>query len=147
MTSTAEKLDKLMTSKHNLKPQQTAWKEHTSAFKSFLSLEIMFYACLLTVSFYFVNPWTVSHKAPSVHGIFPGKNTGVGCHFLLQGNLPDPGIERMSVARLLHWQAGSSPLHHLRVPGKNLEAVSLPTSNILKNQHTLANLRLFPSSI
>ena len=21
----------------------------------------------------------------SVHGIFPGKNTGVGCHFLLQG--------------------------------------------------------------
>ena len=28
----------------------------------------------------------------SVHGIFPGKNTGVGCHFFLQGNLPDPGI-------------------------------------------------------
>ena len=23
----------------------------------------------------------------------PGKNTGVGCHFLLQGNLPDPRIE------------------------------------------------------
>ena len=23
----------------------------------------------------------------------PEKNTGVGCHFLLQGNLPDPGIE------------------------------------------------------
>ena len=23
----------------------------------------------------------------------PGKSTGVGCHFLLQGNLPDPGIE------------------------------------------------------
>ena len=27
---------------------------------------------------------------------FPGKNTGVGCHFLLQGNLPDPGIEPVS---------------------------------------------------
>ena len=26
----------------------------------------------------------------------PGKNTGVGCHFLLQGNLPDPGIEPVS---------------------------------------------------
>ena len=25
-----------------------------------------------------------------------GKNTGVGCHFLLQGNLPDPGIEPTS---------------------------------------------------
>ena len=27
---------------------------------------------------------------------FPGKNTEVGCHFLLQGNLPDPGIEPVS---------------------------------------------------
>ena len=24
---------------------------------------------------------------------FPGKSTGVGCHFLLQGDLPDPGME------------------------------------------------------
>jgi len=23
----------------------------------------------------------------------PGKNTGVGCSFLLQGNLPHPGVE------------------------------------------------------
>ena len=29
---------------------------------------------------------------------FPGKNTGVGCHFLLQGNLSDPGFESMSPA-------------------------------------------------
>ena len=28
----------------------------------------------------------------------PGKNTGVDCHFLLQGNLPDPGIEPRSPA-------------------------------------------------
>ena len=28
----------------------------------------------------------------------PGKHTGVGCHFLLQGNLPDPGIETLSPA-------------------------------------------------
>ena len=34
----------------------------------------------------------------SIHGIFPGKNTGVGCHFPLQGNLPDPGIEPGSPA-------------------------------------------------
>ena len=27
----------------------------------------------------------------------PGKNTGVGCHFLLQGNLPNPGIEPVSL--------------------------------------------------
>ena len=29
---------------------------------------------------------------------FPGKNTGVGYHFLPQGNLPDPGIEPLSLA-------------------------------------------------
>ena len=34
-------------------------------------------------------PWTVAHWAPLSKG-FPGKNTGVGCHFLLQGNLPNP---------------------------------------------------------
>ena len=28
----------------------------------------------------------------------PGKNTGVGCHFLLQGNLPNPGIKPRSLA-------------------------------------------------
>ena len=39
-----------------------------------------------------------SPPGSSVHGIFPGKNTGVGCHFLLQGDLPNPGIEPMSLA-------------------------------------------------
>ena len=32
------------------------------------------------------------------HGIFTGKNTGVGCHFLIHGNLPDPGTEPVSPA-------------------------------------------------
>ena len=27
---------------------------------------------------------------------FPGKNTGLDCHFLLQGDLPNPGIEPRS---------------------------------------------------
>ena len=30
-------------------------------------------------------PWTVSSTGSSVHGDSPGKNTGVGCHALLQG--------------------------------------------------------------
>ena len=29
----------------------------------------------------------------SVHGDSPGKNTGVGCHALLQGIFPKPGTE------------------------------------------------------
>ena len=36
----------------------------------------------------FATPWTVARPSLSVHGDFPGKNTGVGCHFLLQGIFP-----------------------------------------------------------
>ena len=41
---------------------------------------------------------------------FPGKNTGVGCHFLLQEVFR---IQRLNshLLCLLHWQADSSPLH------------------------------------
>ena len=39
---------------------------------------------------------------------FPGKNTGVGCHFLLQGILLTQG----SNPCLLHWQVDSLPLSH-----------------------------------
>ena len=37
-----------------------------------------------------------SHQAPLCPWDSPGKNTGVGCHFLLQWNLPNPGIEPRS---------------------------------------------------
>ena len=41
----------------------------------------------------------MDHSPPgsSVHGDSPGKNTGVGCHSLLQGDMPDPGIEPSSL--------------------------------------------------
>ena len=35
----------------------------------------------------FVTPWTVAHRLLCPWD-FPGKNTGVGCHFLLQGIFP-----------------------------------------------------------
>ena len=40
---------------------------------------------------------------------FPGKNTGMGCHTLLQGIFPTEGLN----LRLLHWQADFLRLHHL----------------------------------
>ena len=60
---------------------------------------------------------------------YPSKNTGVGCHFLLQGNLPDPGIEPASPALaggffptespgkpiqllLLKWNPGTAKIIH-----------------------------------
>ena len=39
-----------------------------------------------------VTPWTVALQAPLSMG-FPGKSIGVGCHFLLQRNLPDSGVK------------------------------------------------------
>ena len=46
--------------------------------------------------------WTAACQAPlSVHGNFPGKNTGVGCHFLVQGIFPTEGLNP-SCLRLLH---------------------------------------------
>ena len=58
--------------------------------------------------------WTVAHQVLlSMDSL--GKNTGVDCHALLQGNLPDPGIEIMSpVAPTL--QVDSSPLNHMGSP-------------------------------
>ena len=41
-------------------------------------------------------PMDCSPPGSSVHGDSPGKNTGVGCHALLQGNLPNPRIEPRS---------------------------------------------------
>ena len=53
--------------------------------------------CLVTQSCLTVcNPMDCSPPGSSVQGIFPGKNTGVGLHALLQGNLPSLGIEPRS---------------------------------------------------
>ena len=46
---------------------------------------------------------------------FPGKNTEVGCHFLLQGIFLTQG-SNLCLLSLLHWQADSLPLSHLRSP-------------------------------
>ena len=45
----------------------------------------------------------------SVHGILQAKNTGVGCHALLQGIFPTQG-SNLHLLHLLHWQVGSLPL-------------------------------------
>ena len=66
----------------------------------------------------------------------PGKNTGTGCHFLLQGNLPNPGIEPVSPAASAlagrffttsaTWEAPSilSLFHTLQQQQKNHRLVS-----------------------
>ena len=44
---------------------------------------------------------------------FSGRNTRVGCHFLLQGIFLTQGLNPHLLQEILHWQAGSLPLSHL----------------------------------
>ena len=67
-----------------------------------------------------------SPPGSSVHGDSPGKNTGVGCHFLLQGDLPYLGIKPRSPA----WETNSSPLSHL---------VSLKINKVVKLSENIIN--------
>ena len=58
-------------------------------------------------------PWTRALLSP---WNFPGENTGVGCHSLLQGIFPTQVLN----LSLLHWQAGSLTLSHLGSPLNHL---------------------------
>ena len=46
---------------------------------------------------------------------FPGKNTGVSCHFLHQGIFLTQG-SNLCLSHLLHWQVDYLPLHNLERP-------------------------------
>ena len=61
------------------------------------------------------DPMDWSLPGSSVHGDLPGKNTGVGCHALLQRIFPTQGWN-LHLLCLLHWQAGTWPLVPPRKP-------------------------------
>ena len=61
------------------------------------------------------DPMDCSPPGSSIHGIFQAKNTGVGCHLLLQGILPTQELNSY-LSHLLHWQADSLPVLHLGSP-------------------------------
>ena len=66
-------------------------------------------------------PRDYSPSGSSIHGIFQGKNTGVGCHSLLQGIFP---TQRLNLGLLcfLHWQAGSKlyKIRHVQWTGPHV---------------------------
>ena len=68
------------------------------------------YCCLVAkLCLTLCNPMDCSPPGPSAHGVdFPGKNTGVSCHFLLQGIFLTQGQNPC----LLHCQMGSLPPSH-----------------------------------
>ena len=71
-------------------------------------------ACLFGCVQLFATSWTVACQAP-LSMEFPGKNTGVGCHFLLQEIFPTRGLNPC-LLDCLHWEADSLTLSHLGSP-------------------------------
>ena len=66
---------------------------------------------MLTCVQLFTIPWTVARQAPCPWNS-PGKNPGVGCHFLFQGIFLTQGLNPHFLS-LLHWQAVLYQLRHL----------------------------------
>ena len=66
----------------------------------------------------FCDPMDCRPPGSSVHEIFQARIL-VGCHFLLQGIFLTQG-SNLCFLPLLHWQADSLPLYHLRSPQKGI---------------------------
>ena len=95
------------------------------------SVQLLSSMCLLMAS------WTVTRLLSPWNS--PGKNTGVGCHFLLQGIFPTQGFNPWLLC-LLHWQVDSLPLVppekpwmllNIRLwPGQHPHSMNYSTPNI-----------------
>ena len=85
------------------------------------------------------DPMDCSMPVFPVHGDSPGKNTGVGCHALLLGNLSDPGFEPTSPALAVRFFT-TEP----RKPRflKSSKSYSVPNTKIPSISHsTLSNTK------
>ena len=79
----------------------------------------------------------------SVHGISPGKNTGVGCYALLQGIFPTQG-SNPGLLCLLYGQAGSTTSATCSVyHGFISPSGCNPTVNVNWSDQSLSRVRLF----
>ena len=74
-------------------------KHKTTSFRSLSHARMLNCSAVSTLS----NPTDYSLPGSSVHRIFPGKSSGMGCHSLLQGIFPTQGLN----LGLLHWEANS----------------------------------------
>ena len=78
----------------------------------------------------FATPWTARLLCPQD---FPGRNTEVGCHSLLQGL-------NLCLLCLLHWHADSLPLSHLECsPACSVQFSSLSHVRLLATPWTAAH--------
>ena len=85
-------------------------KNKRQKYHFFVFLSICKYVCVLSHFSHvclFATLWTIASQAP-LSWDSSSKNTGVGCHALLQGILIQGS--NLGLLRILHWQASSLPL-------------------------------------
>jgi len=80
------------------------WAAAMEFVSRFVILIIATDACVLSSVWLLTTPWTIACQAPWSMN-FPGKNTGLGCHFLPQVIFPTQG----SKLGLLYWRVDSLP--------------------------------------
>ena len=68
-------------------PNLSCWEVITVCFSKLSAV-----LCLVTQLWLPATPWTAAPQAPLSIGESPGKNTGVGCHALLQGIFLTQGL-------------------------------------------------------
>ena len=131
----------LRTQKETFEYRKQAYGQHWRNVEGGIhqELEINIYNCHAGL---FVTPQTVVQQAP-LSMEFPGQNTGVRFHFLLQGIFPIKGPNLLLMC-LLHWQVDSLPLHHLGSPHTQLYIIEitkkdLPYSRENSTQYSVIN--------
>ena len=83
----------------------------------------------LVVSNTFATPWTVANMRLCPWNC-PGKNTGVGCHFLPEGIFLTQGSNSQLLC-LLHWQADALPLRHPERPRSQVQPLKTSSPLLL----------------
>ena len=69
------------------------WEKRRNWVKIYVALFLVTQSCLTLC-----DPMDCSLPGSSVHGDFPGKNTGLGCHALLQGIFPTEALNLRSLS-------------------------------------------------
>ena len=99
------------------------------------------YSCVLTQSCPTLLPYGLLLTRSLCPWDFPGKKTGVGCHFLLQEIFATQG-SNLHLLSLLPWQVDSLPLSHLGSPKQLYFNIFLIDNRVKRNKIELWDIKV-----
>ena len=87
-----DSLQEAMATHSNIPAQRIPWTEESGRLQSMAWQSRTWWKRLSTLCLTLGKPMDCSLPGSSVHGIIPGKNTVVSCHFSLHGNFSTQGL-------------------------------------------------------